>query len=83
MRGGDGGLGKITVNHSVGVAEGWKWVGREAGTCVLLPDCGRLQTPAKEFRVVFVRQWVEWKDLGQERLWALARLIQQQCVGWD
>lgn len=37
--------------------------------------------PAKEFRVVFVRQWVEWKDSELERLEALGRLILQQCVG--
>ena len=42
----------------------------------------RLRMPAKEFRVVFVRQWVEWKGSELERLEALGRLIRQQCVGW-
>lgn len=32
-----------------------------------LPDCGRLRISAKEFRVLFVRQWVDWKESKQER----------------
>lgn len=32
-----------------------------------LPDCGRLRITAKEFRVLFVRQWVDWKESKQER----------------
>ena len=63
--------------------EGWQGVGQADSECVFLPDSGRLRRSAKEFWVVFVRQWVDWKDSEQEKLLELGRLIQQQFVGWD
>lgn len=55
-------------------SDGRGW-GRQDSEAVFLPDSGSLRISAKEFWVVFVRQWVNWKDSEQEKLLELGRLI--------
>ena len=67
--GGEGKTGLFSFGR--GVREG---VRREGSRCVFLPDCRGLRDSTKEFGVVFVRQWVDWKDSELEQWWQLGRL---------
>lgn len=78
-RGEDGGGKGKNENHSLGgsgVMEG----GEAGGEQVFLPDCGGLGIPAREFWVVFVRQWVDWKESELEKWLDLGRLVPRQWV---
>lgn len=50
---------------------------------VSLPDGGGRRIPAQELWVVFVRQWVDWKDSELGRSLDLGTLIPRQWVGRD